>query len=147
MRVSIVALRKESVDRNPGAGCCRRRRCVALRKESVDRNGTKAGPDLADAMSLSARRAWIEISSSPATAKMPLSLSARRAWIEIKTGKTHRIYLPSLSARRAWIEILDTLVTTHADFVALRKESVDRNYNPDIVNSLCLCRSPQGERG
>ena len=99
-------------------------------------------------MSLSARRAWIEITAHTAKkTSIAGSLSARRAWIEIKTGKTHRIYLPSLSARRAWIEILDTLVTTHADFVALRKESVDRNYNPDIVNSLCLCRSPQGERG
>ena len=58
------------------------------------------------ARSLSARRAWIEISVSLNRFGNNLrSLSARRAWIEIKTGKTHRIYLP----------------------VALRKESVDRN--------------------
>ena len=78
-----VALRKESVDRNLCACPCRMHLLVALRKESVDRNraeGVKAGvPDL----SLSARRAWIEI----LTVKKPnggcWSLSARRAWIEI----------------------------------------------------------------
>ena len=34
----------------------------------------------------------------------------------------------SLSARRAWIEILYQLYDTYAKVVALRKESVDRNY-------------------
>ena len=33
----------------------------------------------------------------------------------------------SLSARRAWIEILYTAICKHLLFVALRKESVDRN--------------------
>ena len=58
-----VALRKESVDRNqwiksmyPG---CR----VALRKESVDRNCLELSPWGAGGVSLSARRAWIEIST------------------------------------------------------------------------------------
>ena len=57
-----VALRKESVDRNPGPRLCRLR-------------GQK---------SLSARRAWIEIVGGTITA-YPIfpSLSARRAWIEI----------------------------------------------------------------
>ena len=56
------------------------------------------------------------------------SLSARRAWIEI-SRTVGRIYLRwSLSARRAWIEI--NLMIHHAKkkTVALRKESVDRNY-------------------
>ena len=57
-----VALRKESVDRNyiikitgitPTA--------VALRKESVDRNQVAVHFDTLSALSLSARRAWIEI--------------------------------------------------------------------------------------
>ena len=59
--VIMVALRKESVDRNtlfllfrPGAG-------VALRKESVDRNSVGKPWVYCSAMSLSARRAWIEI--------------------------------------------------------------------------------------
>ena len=81
----IVALRKESVDRNAAwTGCLRemhqslsaRRawieisgaralsgpRAVALRKESVDRNNGTIPQECKNARSLSARRAWIEIS-------------------------------------------------------------------------------------
>ena len=57
---------------------------VALRKESVDRNQTWNATSTASEMSLSARRAWIEMWSGigvPTTKAM--SLSARRAWIEI----------------------------------------------------------------
>ena len=59
--MGLVALRKESVDRN-----CRNRFCptcqwVALRKESVDRNGILRFNPLKTLMSLSARRAWIEM--------------------------------------------------------------------------------------
>ena len=58
----VVALRKESVDRN-------NTRCrevfghyeVALRKESVDRNKSNCFSKSQLARSLSARRAWIEI--------------------------------------------------------------------------------------
>ena len=80
--------------------------------------------------------------------KTPLSLSARRAWIEMRNG-THRrelspvalrkesvdrnlstmqiviIVMESLSARRAWIEIVD----------------------PDKDTLTDDGRSPQGERG
>ena len=34
----------------------------------------------------------------------------------------------SLSARRAWIEIIDYIIDYVNDAVALRKESVDRNW-------------------
>ena len=60
-RRGVVALRKESVDRNGIRVLPRSVMWVALRKESVDRNilptrsATTYGP------SLSARRAWIEI--------------------------------------------------------------------------------------
>ena len=58
-----VALRKESVDRNwhVESGCC----CygVALRKESVDRNLIGSRSQKPNFLSLSARRAWIEIAS------------------------------------------------------------------------------------
>ena len=81
-------------------------------------------------MSLSARRAWIEIvgkliygnalgvalrkesvdrnqTLSGCCAVQAQSLSARRAWIEICVGLPPALtLLPSLSARRAWIEIL-----------------------------------------
>ena len=50
------------MDRNVGGGTgVLQNRVVALRKESVDRNGDR-GPDTGIATrSLSARRAWIEI--------------------------------------------------------------------------------------
>ena len=56
-----------------------------------------------------------------------MSLSARRAWIEIFITQIKTVTGWSLSARRAWIEI--TVVATLATLVtvALRKESVDRN--------------------
>ena len=59
--VHIVALRKESVDRNQAADISANRETVALRKESVDRNRLVAGSLITLGGSLSARRAWIEI--------------------------------------------------------------------------------------
>ncbi len=59
---------------------------------------------------------------------MHLSLSARRAWIEIWFGFDLFRRRWSLSARRAWIEMqisVTSIVGVLA--VALRKESVDRN--------------------
>ena len=55
--------------------------------------------------------------------------------------------LLSLSARRAWIEItrLGGLIFTL--LVALRKESVDRNYGDNLTFADGAGRSPQGERG
>ena len=78
---------------------------VALRKESVDRN-YYSDKD-AD---------WVRV-----------SLSARRAWIEIKTRSQPSRPRASLSARRAWIEIVDVSGVQGYRTVALRKESVDRN--------------------
>ena len=62
MSMMPVALRKESVDRN-GYYCRRRSRHsrVALRKESVDRNRDKHEHQTDIILSLSARRAWIEM--------------------------------------------------------------------------------------
>ena len=57
---------------------------VALRKESVDRNWRKELISVALKGSLSARRAWIEMMSWLFRPSWSLSsLSARRAWIEI----------------------------------------------------------------
>ena len=94
----------------------------------MDRNaaGNKAGAE--SFKSLSARRAWIEITSSNVAVPVQLvalrkesvdrnlpiifstvsvisSLSARRAWIEILRQRWYRVPDQSLSARRAWIEI------------------------------------------
>ena len=98
---------------------------VALRKESVDRNRYEFVINADFAMSLSARRAWIEIFCF--------------------NGKQRRI--KSLSARRAWIEITGGLRVTIYSIVALRKESVDRNYDINSSTKKSCSRSPQGERG
>ena len=76
-----------------------------------------------------------------------LSLSARRAWIEITNVELHDWPPVSLSARRAWIEINVIVHSAHPHKVALRKESVDRNSFPISFGSLAGRRSPQGERG
>ena len=57
-------------------------------------------------VSLSVRRAWIEIQYRNLAKHPQKSLSARRAWIEISlVGFLCLFGLWSLSARRAWIEI------------------------------------------
>ena len=57
-------------------------------------------------LSLSARRAWIEMDNVSGTVAAGLtSLSARRAWIEIFAAMQASFKNVSLSARRAWIEM------------------------------------------
>ena len=56
-----------------------------------------------------------------------MSLSARRAWIEIQQHLLSVTKEGSLSARRAWIEIRHFQALVCPGAVALRKESVDRN--------------------
>ena len=98
---------------------------VALRKESVDRNHQPTGISEIGVPSLSARRAWIEI-----TELQSLSVSSS-----------------SLSARRAWIEISVRSHPGKPKTVALRKESVDRNVVAPVLAVGRAGRSPQGERG
>ncbi len=61
IRASAVALRKESVDRNVHTLLETVIAGVALRKESVDRNARITARRSSAWLSLSARRAWIEI--------------------------------------------------------------------------------------
>ena len=82
-------------------------RKVALRKESVDRNSKNPMISVNEIPSLSARRAWIEISRAASCQHRSQSLSARRAWIEIRLSWFFFVVSESLSARRAWIEISD----------------------------------------
>ena len=79
----LVALRKESVDRNIAWIAETLKHNVALRKESVDRNALTLTYEDMWLPSLSARRAWIEISTALRPAANKWSLSARRAWIEM----------------------------------------------------------------
>ena len=121
-------------------------------------------------MSLSARRAWIEINTRNQPGKPKAvalrkesvdrnpyllwqfgrafwSLSARRAWIEMPAVRQRPGLPASLSARRAWIEIIDTPGIWLTGAVALRKESVDRNHWKAVNEHVSAGRSPQGERG
>ena len=98
------------------------------------------------------------------------SLSARRAWIEITVVGVLATLVTSLSARRAWIEIQVFQRIAKPFRVALRKESVDRNRAFTTIITICIAslsarrawieilpalkliayqsgRSPQGERG
>ena len=109
LRSTHVALRKESVDRNKAQMGKFLNQCkVALRKESVDRNTSRCQSRTGLKVSLSARRAWIEMCNAPSRRLWSAtSLSARRAWIEIQNPARYpRGCFPSLSARRAWIEIV-----------------------------------------
>ena len=56
-------------------------------------------------VSLSARRAWIEIARIVFVPLVNGSLSARRAWIEMIKEVSKYVVKESLSARRAWIEM------------------------------------------
>ena len=64
---------------------------VALRKESVDRNQQLINTSKDIIKSLSARRAWIEIIIESDNLIFGLSLSARRAWIEIRPLIHHQL--------------------------------------------------------
>ena len=108
---SLVALRKESVDRNLWWGVRKAvGSLVALRKESVDRNTIAMVGPLMYNWSLSARRAWIEMLVLWVLRKVPL-VALRKESVD----RNHHVCQSSRCGR----------------LVALRKESVDRN---------CPCR-------
>ena len=76
---------------------------VALRKESVDRNLQELSSSFLDIGSLSARRAWIEISLVSFGACLVWSLSARRAWIEIIFWIC-RMFRPAVALRKESVD-------------------------------------------
>ena len=98
---------------------------VALRKESVDRNGGLQAALSGGTLSLSARRAWIEINNVETAAKASL-VALRKESVD----------------RNSPLSLLPVLV-----WVALRKESVDRNKKTTTQDLDEERRSPQGERG
>ena len=94
------------MDRNPVGFWAKITITVALRKESVDRNPVRMDAGNITCPSLSARRAWIEIPGCVLSLRGHLqSLSARRAWIEMCFLRSPFATFRSLSARRAWIEM------------------------------------------
>ena len=80
-------------------------------------------------MSLSARRAWIEILIVTVALDGKLLVALRKESVDRNARKIRPVApdISSLSARRAWIEILGWLRVLEVTRVALRKESVDRN--------------------
>ena len=101
-------------------------------------------------VSLSARRAWIEMAILPSWAwnrfvalrkesvdrNGPAGLTVAAPWVALRkesvdrnvaSGTRLQRIAKSLSARRAWIEILPGKGVQGKTEVALRKESVDRN--------------------
>ena len=121
-------------------------------------------------LSLSARRAWIEIggwkvidfSITVALRKESVDrncddvpnlcyhrVALRKESVDRNMYKVAAVHIieVSLSARRAWIEIAACGSAPSANGVALRKESVDRNGCWMALNRLSRSRSPQGERG
>ena len=107
MALILVALRKESVDRNLFYGDDLTFADVALRKESVDRN-TNFSPASLFGLPVALRKESVD--------RNPLCLL-----------NLQRLSM-SLSARRAWIEIVMQEIAQQRKQVALRKESVDRNF-------------------
>ena len=79
-------------------------------------------------MSLSARRAWIEITYVTRLPRAQVVALRKESVDRNVPGKNlvNSIGL-SLSARRAWIEIMSVYGILPVSVVALRKESVDRN--------------------
>ena len=121
----MVALRKESVDRNAVDAAFWALIWVALRKESVDRNLQK----LAEAIKPS-----VALRKESVDRNLPARRAATAAWVALrkesvdrnsKTGVALSWIVSSLSARRAWIEIV----------------------MQEIAQQRKQRRSPQGERG
>ena len=123
----LVALRKESVDRNNSPHGQKNINCVALRKESVDRNFTLS-PISAPYATVALRKESVDRNGKINTrrsVKMEVALRKESVDRNPKDPMISVNEIPSLSARRAWIEILI------------------------LARQVCLTcrRSPQGERG
>ena len=89
--------------------------------------------------SLSARRAWIEITLVQIIISgYARSLSARRAWIEIeRVGEQFRVC--GVALRKESVDRNHChLIPNSGTFVALRKESVDRNIKLDVSYSIIV---------
>ena len=112
---SVVALRKESVDRNRISRLPRYATVkVALRKESVDRN-------------------WCQLIVRSFINRVAL----RKESVDrnLVVGLLCTFTSLSLSARRAWIEIFRPSPQVKPVRVALRKESVDRNCDLEPIRN------------
>ena len=99
-------------------------------------------------MSLSARRAWIEIIVQLVMINASL-VALRKESVDRNLRLLVILVLIHIVALRK--ESVDRNDIRHTasprPSVALRKESVDRNHVAVQFDTLSACRSPQGERG
>ena len=121
---------------------------VALRKESVDRNLKSTLRNSDRKRSLSARRAWIEIPAGV--------ISCDTRPVALRKESVDRNVMPFFAVFKSQIVALRKESVDRnswaararvAQYVALRKESVDRNNLSTEDSFQKLRRSPQGERG
>ena len=88
------------------------------------------------------------VSAFDVLAVSAVSLSARRAWIEISIPASAAILVFTVALRKESVDRnVIRPVYKAGDIVALRKESVDRNRMTLSMYPQKSGRSPQGERG
>ena len=101
---------------------------VALRKESVDRNGMEINGVSYDVWSLSARRAWIEIIDYIIDyATDAVALRKESVDRNINTLESYNIVIVALRKESVDRNVSLCCLIIKIRVVALRKESVDRN--------------------
>ena len=121
---------------------------VALRKESVDRNSLAEKLSQCLFPSLSARRAWIEMRC--------YGRAQRTSKVALRKESVDRNNLHCVEEVSGDVALRKESVDRNVEYgfkvfpsvVALRKESVDRNNSFSLnINGPLIGRSPQGERG
>ena len=121
---------------------------VALRKESVDRNvaGQVAIQEIRK--SLSARRAWIEMSRGQPHRCGSWRVALRKESVDRNLVGAGSLSTLGVALRKESVDRNDTVqIVVVIMHVALRKESVDRNITRRQLPTPEPRRSPQGERG
>ena len=101
---------------------------VALRKESVDRNHVVLVVPAGCWLSLSARRAWIEISSLD-DILAGVNVALRKESVDRNSDAVQIVIVIMVALRKESVDrnVILTWFTRSRRAVALRKESVDRN--------------------
>ena len=113
----------------------------------MDRNLNSIKRLLMSVVSLSARRAWIEITSTlPSIAGYLVALRKESVDRNYAANAVDQI-LPVALRKESVDRNARKIRLVAPDIVALRKESVDRNARPTKGTQGRYRRSPQGERG
>ena len=113
----------------------------------MDRNTSPHSINSMILMSLSARRAWIEIKARSSVSQT-VDVALRKESVDRNASSLNMLCSVEVALRKESVDRnhiavqFDTLSA-----VALRKESVDRNEISSIDDLEPSSRSPQGERG